>query len=62
VKDSKAKSLAWVALGSIPCHVVGKCELVCIEIEARMDSFVAVLTMLGRSSMYKFLSVADQEG
>jgi hypothetical protein len=61
VEDSQAKSLVWEALRSIPGHMVGKCESVCFEIEAMMDSFAAVLMTLGRSSMYKF-SVAGQEG
>jgi hypothetical protein len=55
VEDSQAKSSTWEALGRVPGHMVGKCESVCFEIEAGMNSFAAVLTTLGRSSMYKFI-------
>ncbi len=47
-------SKACEALRGVSGHVVGKCESVCFELEARMDTFAAVLTILCHLSMYKF--------
>jgi hypothetical protein len=53
-EGNQAKSSAWEALRSVLGPVVGKCESVFFEIEARMDSFAPVLTTLSHSGMYKF--------
>ncbi len=53
MENSQAKSLAREAILSVPGHMVGECDSVYFEIEARMDSFAAVLTMLSCSSLYK---------
>jgi hypothetical protein len=53
-KNRQAKLLVWRFVRRPMSHGEGK-DSVCFERGARMDSFAAMLTTLGRSSMYEIM-------
>jgi hypothetical protein len=53
VENSQGKLSAWEAIQSVQGEDSDRYDSVCFEIEAMIDAFAAVLTMLSSSSMYK---------